>query len=269
MLDQNTFTETIREVSEIIRTTETPLSREEILQYFDKMELNENQKNMVLDYLSKAQPEPEAESEESEDGEEAVESIEVNESEDVNTLPDSPVFQMYLEEIQGLSLCTDEELSLLYEELWKGNASAIERISENWMLRILEQAKKLSVAAEDFSDVIQEGNMALFMKLSELCGAENNVENPVKIGEIESMLHQAVEAAMKNYLQGITGEDDVENAVVGKVTLVNEARKYLMEENSREPSLQELSKYTKMSVAELREMMDLIQRAEQRQKDRG
>ena len=31
MVDQNTFTETIREVAEIIRTSAEPMSREEIL----------------------------------------------------------------------------------------------------------------------------------------------------------------------------------------------------------------------------------------------
>lgn len=53
MLDQNTFTETIREVSEIIRTAAEPLSREEILSYFHKMDLNEKQQEMVLEYLMK------------------------------------------------------------------------------------------------------------------------------------------------------------------------------------------------------------------------
>ena len=53
MLDQNTFMETVREVSEIIRTASEPLSREEILGYFAAMELNETQKEMVLEYLLK------------------------------------------------------------------------------------------------------------------------------------------------------------------------------------------------------------------------
>ena len=37
MLDQNTFMETIREVGEIIRTSQEPLSKDEILNYFDKI----------------------------------------------------------------------------------------------------------------------------------------------------------------------------------------------------------------------------------------
>ena len=225
MLDQNTFMETVREVSEIIRTASEPLSREEILSYFSSMDLNETQEEMVLEYLLKP-----------ENGRRAAESTK-NGSQG-SELPDSPVFRMYLEEVGEISLCTPEELQTLYGQLLEGNDSVIGRISENWMHRILEQVKKLSVAAEDFSDVVQEGNMALFMKLSELCGSNT------ALTDVEEMLDRAIEASMKGYIEEITGEDDVENAVVGKVTLVNEARKYLMEQSGQEPSFRVLAIYT-------------------------
>lgn len=291
MLDQNIFMETVREVSEIIRTASEPLSREEILGYFASMDLNETQKGMVLEYLlkpekssdsSKGNMASDASEEEIidedllEEGEGTLESEEISEStksggknaespkkgSQASELPDSPVFRMYLDEISGISLCTPEELQKLYGQLLEGNDSVIGKISENWMHRILEQVKKLSVAAEDFSDVVQEGNMALFMALSELCGSDTAP------ADVEVMLDRAVEAAMKGYMDEITGEDDVENAVVGKVTLVNEARKYLMEQNGQEPSIRELAKYTKMSASELRDMLDFIQKAEESAKDR-
>ena len=291
MLDQNTFMETVREVSEIIRTASEPLSREEILGYFASMDLNETQKEMVLEYLlkpekssdsSKGNMASDASEEEIideellEEGEGTLESEEISESmksggknaespkkgSQASELPDSPVFRMYLDEISGISLCTPEELQKLYGQLLEGNDSVIGKISENWMHRILEQVKKLSVAAEDFSDVVQEGNMALFMALSEMCGSDTAP------ADVEVMLDRAVEAAMKGYMDEITGEDDVENAVVGKVTLVNEARKYLMEQNGQEPSIRELAKYTKMSASELRDMLDFIQKAEESAKDR-
>lgn len=271
MLDQNTFMETVREVSEIIRTASEPLSREEILGYFVAMELNETQKEMVLEYLLK--PERDAVSQkgtvDSDASEEEIidedlleEEEGTLESEETSELPDSPVFRMYLEEVGGISLCTPEELQRLYGQLLEGDDGVIGRISENWMHRILEQVKRLSVSAEDFSDVVQEGNMALFMKLSELCGSNTAPT------DVEAMLDRAVEAAMKGYIDEVTGEDDVENAVVGKVTLVNEARKYLMEQNGQEPSVRELAKYTKMSASELRDMLDFIQKAEDSAKER-
>ena len=294
MLDQNTFTETIREVSEIIRTAEEPLSREEILGYFDKMELNETQKRMVLEYLLKSADTKGSEGSE-ETGDEELPEIGGEGKKDALAdtadmpgksaagaeLPDSRALRMYMEEIEGLSVCAQEELQALYEKLLNGDATVIEKISESWMGRILEQAKKLSVVPEDFSDVVQEGNMALFMKLSELCGSgvkagrHSGVGGSLDAGRgmsavyVEKEVIQAVETAMKAYIQELTGEGDVENAVVGKVTLVIEARKHLMEENGQEPTLRELAEYTKMSQRELQDMMDMIRRAEERAKDRG
>ena len=66
MLDQSVFTETIHEVAEIIRTSATPLSKEEILSYFKEMELNEQQENMVLEFLLTPHEEEEAEAHEHE-----------------------------------------------------------------------------------------------------------------------------------------------------------------------------------------------------------
>ena len=110
MVDQNTFTETIREVAEIIRTSAEPMSREEILGYFKDMELNTEQENMVLEFLLTPHEEPEEEETEESKVDEAAEKEE-EEAEDAQTgkndepedvLPDSPMFQMYLEELKNL-----------------------------------------------------------------------------------------------------------------------------------------------------------------------
>lgn len=251
MLDQNTFTETIREVAEIIRTSSEPLSKEEILSYFDKMDLNENQANMVLEYLLRPQEEVVEESEEAEN--EKIDGEQLKEAE--NELPKSPVFQMYLEEIQELPVCTEEELEDLYEDLLEGEVEAIQKISDSWMMRVVDIAKELSVTPEDFSDVIQEGNIGLFMKLSEICGTGQTMD-------VDQVLEAAIFLAMKNYVEELNGEDNVENTMVGKATLVNEARKYLMEENGQEPTVRELSGYTHMEEKELADILDMIQKAD-------
>ena len=90
MVDQNTFTETIREVAEIIRTSAEPMSREEILGYFKDMELNTEQENMVLEFLLTSHDEQEEEeTEETEETEEpevnAAAEVEEGEAEDAKT----------------------------------------------------------------------------------------------------------------------------------------------------------------------------------------
>ena len=182
MVDQNTFTETIREVAEIIRTSAEPMSREEILGYFKDMELNTEQENMVLEFLLTPHEEPEEEeTEESKVDEAAEKEEEEAEAEDAQTgkndepediLPDSPMFQMYLEELKDLPEYSEKEQIAMYQALLAGDESMVRKISDSWMKNVLTMAKNLALSSEGFEDVVQEGNMALFLKLSDLCGSK-------------------------------------------------------------------------------------------------
>ena len=184
MVDQNTFTETIREVAEIIRTSAEPMSREEILGYFKDMELNTEQENMVLEFLLTPHEEPEEEETEESKVDEAAEKEE-EEAEDAQTgkndepediLPDSPMFQMYLEELKDLPEYSEKEQLAMYQALLAGDESMVRKISDSWMKNVLTMAKNLALSAEGFEDVVQEGNMALFMRLMELCGSQEKID---------------------------------------------------------------------------------------------
>ena len=51
MIDQNNFTEVLREVKEIFRTS-PEMSQDEILSYFKDMELTDEQKGLITEYLT-------------------------------------------------------------------------------------------------------------------------------------------------------------------------------------------------------------------------
>lgn len=279
MLDQSVFTETIHEVAEIIRTSATPLSKEEILGYFKEMELNEQQENMVLEFLLTPHEEEDAEEEEAEEteAEEAQETAEWQDTTDASVfmqsdsdkkeaetkkadcLPESKMFQMYLEEISSLPVYSETKIEEMYQKLLAGDESVIHTISDSWMIKVLELAKKLAVSLEGFEDVIQEGNMALFLKLTELCGSQEKTD-------VEAELQNAVEEAMKSSILAEEGEDEDEKAMVGKLALVNEAKKYLADEKGREATLSELAEYTQLTEEELSDILLLIQKANQKDK---
>lgn len=279
MLDQSVFTETIHEVAEIIRTSATPLSKEEILSYFKEMELNEQQENMVLEFLLTPNEEEDAEEEEAEEteAEEAQETAEWQDTTDASVfmqsdsdkkeaetkkadcLPESKMFQMYLEEISSLPVYSETKIEEMYQKLLAGDESVIHTISDSWMIKVLELAKKLAVSSEGFEDVIQEGNMALFLKLTELCGSQEKTD-------VEAELQNAVEEAMKSSILAEEGEDEDEKAMVGKLALVNEAKKYLADEKGREATLSELAEYTQLTEEELSDILLLIQKANQKDK---
>lgn len=271
MLDQSVFTETIHEVAEIIRTSATPLSKEEILGYFKEMELNEQQENMVLEFLLTPHEEEEAEAEEAQETTEWQDTTDASvfmqsdsdkkeaETKKADCLPESKMFQMYLEEISSLPVYSETKIEEMYQKLLAGDESVIHTISDSWMIKVLELAKKLAVSSEGFEDVIQEGNMALFLKLTELCGSQEKTD-------VEAELQNAVEEAMKSSILAEEGEDEDEKAMVGKLALVNEAKKYLADEKGREATLSELAEYTQLTEEELSDILLLIQKANQKDK---
>lgn len=266
MLDQNTFTETIRAVKEIIRTSAQPMTREEILSYFKDMELNAQQEDMVFEFLSKPQedelpPEEEAaaaaESEETAepDTEEAESKAQKDQPQTgTDVISNSPMFQMYLDELKEIPEYTSGQQEEMYRKLLAGDETMVHAISNAWLRNVLEIAKKLAVSPDGFEDIVQEGNMALFLRLSELCGSHEKTD-------VEEELLVAVEEAMKSCIREQTGEDENENSVVGKVALVSEAVKYLREQNGAEPSRKEIADYVKIPENELTDILYMIDKA--------
>ena len=250
MLDQNTFTETLRAVQEIIRTSAEPMTREEILSYFKDMELDKQQEEMIFEFLMVPHEEEADAEEEMQDAPEKAEDAE----EQADSIEDSPVFRMYLEELKGVPSYGEEELEEMYRNLLAGEESMIHALSNAWLPNVLEVARKLTLTAEELPDIVQEGNMALFLKLDELCGSQKKID-------VQAELLAAVEEAMKAFIRELTGEDEQENAVVGKVALVNEAVKYLRTKNGGEPSEKELEEYTGISREELLDLLKLIEKA--------
>ena len=238
MLDQNTFIETVQSVAEIIRTSAEPIGRDEIMSYFKDMELNKAQEDMVFEFLitpheqeNESAGDYEDESNEDElHGDEASENAALNniiysegdsmdaiaggknnkdnqdneaepDIDEDSLIPDSPMFRMYLEELEEMPDYTKAEQDDMYKKLLAGDESVIHTISNFWLKSVLAMAKKLAVTSEGFEDVVQEGNMGLFMCLTELCGCGDEID-------VEKELLDAIEESMKECIREQTGEDE-------------------------------------------------------------
>lgn len=242
MIDQQAFMETLQSVAEIMRTAETPMTEEEVLGYFKDMELSDAQKNMVMDYLNNVENQAE---EETTDG---------GQTESESEIPvESKVYQMYLEDLAGIPEYNEEERITFYKALLAGDEKAIEPISMFSLRNVLKIADKYIEPKLLVEDLVQEGNVALFLKLSELCGCGQSYD-------VEQELENAIEQAIVAYASEMSNEREQESTLVGKLSLVHEAKKLLAEENGTEPTIAELAAYTKMDEEELQELEDLIKR---------
>ena len=60
------------------------------------------------------------------------------------------------------------------------------------------------------------------------------------------------------YASEMNGERELENTILGKMSLVHEAKKILREEKGYEPTRTELSEYTKIPEEELSDLEDIM-----------
>lgn len=241
MVDQHTFLETLNSVKEIIATSETAMSEEAMLGYFKDMDLDGSQKAMVIDYLTN--PENYKEKEEKKPEEETSES-----EDELN------VYQMYLDELEQLNTYSEEEVNGFYRLLLQGDDSVIEKISHAWLVRVTDIAQQYLEEKLLLEDLVQEGNIALFMELSRLCGS-------MEKNDPEELLRQAVERGIMEYAAQIRDAKEMEDSIVGKINLVNAAKTILTEENNAVPTLKELAEYTKIAESELEALQDIMEEA--------
>ena len=209
--------------------------------YFKDTKLTKEQEAMVIEYLHTEEETPVSEPQQ-EEKEEVVE----------DAAP-SKILGMYIDEINELKVYSDTELSMMYVKLLQGDEGVINKICDSFMKRVVDISEEYR--SYGIEDVIQEGNMALFMELTRLCGSKAAVN-------VEAALDMAVRAAISNYISEIAGENDIEQSVVGKVNLINEAVKYLRMENGEEPSVEALSAYTGLLAEELSDILEIIKKAE-------
>lgn len=186
MLDRNAFMETLRAVAEVTRTAQDGLSKEEILKYFEGMELSEEHVEMIYQYL---QLPPEVQTGEPETEEEEEPVIVEEESQEQNVY-----FQMYLDDLAQIDEMSEDEMQEAYKKLLDGDGSVVGEICESWLGSIAQMAIPYAEQGAILEDVIQEGNMGLLLKLSELVGAG-------EVPGIDAILECAVSAAMIAYTE--------------------------------------------------------------------
>lgn len=253
MTDQNTFMETLNSVKEIVRVAETPMSEADMLAYFADMELDESQKQLVVAYLSDPANYVEQEAAEKDETEGLDKEEEPVEDTDSSDTENSKILDMYLEELALLPRYSEEEQVSLYKQLLQGDTAMIDTISSVWLEKVLHIAKKYMEPKLNVEDMVQEGNMALFLRLQTLCGSMAKVD-------VEEELLQSIEEGILNYVSELRDAWEQENTLVGKVSLVHAAKKLLEEENGHAPTIEELSEYTKMSVEELNDLEDMMKK---------
>ena len=287
--------ETLKDVSEIAKSSPEPLSREEVRRYFQDMDLSEEQEEMIYHYFQlspeernavpgQTDPKEASETEAVDSGYEDSTSwkdssnetlagkysdIKISDSEapyieetvgsgdteeeppvSVERLSDSAYYRMYLDEVKEQKVHDDAQMLQLYQKLLDGDGAVQQEIIQNWLMKVIRIAGLYKSSPVNMEDLIQEGNMGLWMALSDCTAVEHS-------GQMEDFLAGKVREAMESYIREVTGDADWTQAVLAKAALLHEAQELLAKENGQAPSLREMSEYTHIPADEIQDILAL------------
>ena len=130
----------------------------------------------------------------------------------------------------------------------------MQKLSEQWIYKVTElvKLKVQAVGKKEAADLIQEGNMGVFLALQQMLGSG-------KEADFEMMLAKAAKDAIDDYVRKRKADADMDQSLLAKAALVYEAQKYLAEQLQRLPSAAELSQYTKIAEEELKDLLSMLE----------
>lgn len=250
MLDKGKFIEMLSSIVEIAKTQENTISQEEIKRYFSDMELEEAHYDHIYQYLSENNIKVKGflyvPSQQQLEQNEQTDSEENKATESKNSI----YLNMYLQELADIEVLEEQEEIELIMELINGEESVKKRLTEGWLLKVVELAKNYKDKNVLIEDLIQEGNIGLLGGIESLFGKKESIDGAL-------YLKESVIMAMENLIDESMTDDDWESAVLAKTNLISEAAKFLAEDLGRVATLKELSDYTKITEDEIKDILNL------------
>lgn len=224
------FANTLEQVRNLAKEQGNCVSEEQVKEAFAALELNNEQLQMVFDYLVKHK-------------------VGINEPVNVDdylTDEERNYLQDYLDELAELPKVSDGEKEAITISAMAGDITAQNRLTEIYLPDVVEIAKIYTGQGVLLEDLIGEGNVALAMG----CTMLGCLEKPA---EAQGMLVKMMMDAMEDYITENVSNEKADLKVVQKVNKVMEAAKELAEDFRRKVTVEELAAETKMSQNAIRE----------------
>ncbi len=226
------FAQTLEKVRAIAKEQGNCISEEQVKQEFEVLELNDEQLQLVFDYLVKHK-------------------VGINQPvnmDDYLTDEERNYLQDYLDELAALPQVSQGEKEAITLSAMAGDLDAQNRLTEIYLPDVVEIAKIYTGQGVLLEDLIGEGNVAVAVG----CGMLGCLENAE---EAQGMLVKMIMDAMEEYIAENVSSEKADQKVVDKVNKVMEAAKELAEDFRRKVTIAELAAETKMSEATIREAM--------------
>lgn len=154
------------------------------------------------------------------------------------------IYKVYMEELAAIPPCSADENAELWGKVKAGAAGARERMIEGNLRNALMHVQGYINRGVPMADLIQEASMELMMLVDEEFD-----------GGFEKLLESRIRVRLEEVINEQTSETNIEEEMLARVNVLQDVSKELAERFGREPKLEELAEYMKMTEDEVREIM--------------
>ena len=226
------FAQTLEKVRKQAKEQGNCISEEQVREAFAELSLDNDQLQMVFDYLVKHK---------------IGIGAPVN-PDDYLTDEERDYLQDYLNEIEGLPTYTEGEIQAFTISAMAGEATAAQRLIEVYLKDVVDIAKLYAGQGVFLEDLIGEGNVALSIGT----GMLGSLEKPE---EAQGMLAKMIMDAMEDYIQENAENEKIDKKIEDKVNLVSDKARELAEELHRKVTPEELVQETGLSMKAIQDAM--------------
>lgn len=234
------FNDTLAELVSFANVSGNRLTREQIRLYFKDIVDDEEKYEFIYNYLAGLKIEIEGDKEYKQDtaehGKQETKEIKV-------------IYNMYVNELGSISGERDNREEKLRGHL-RGDTSCTKALTESYLKEVIRLSEEYLNSSLGKSDLVAEGNLALYEAVIGYCGSGS-------IDEFEKIIFDKVRKGIEKAVLREIGSSRTSDHLVERINALNDASTELARELGREATLEELSERLALSHDEIKELMKI------------
>jgi len=255
MIEQEVFIDAIENLKDYAKLNGSVVTKQDILDNFGGVELEEGQLQLVYGYLQNnhikisdveiIENAFEKINSKSIDALEDTEEIDLKQDKiqrEIDEENDKKIVEMYMEDLKAIHIISEQEEHLLKMVL-EGDKNAENQLVEVYLLKIIEWIEPFRNKGVPSADLIQEGNLILLTQVKE----KNKLSVDEWNTQFEKILRDKIEAACKDFVEEQKNSNIISKKVLNKVNAVNDCVIKLSKELDRKVTIEEVAEYMGIS----------------------
>jgi RNA polymerase primary sigma factor len=237
MDEQTKFRTALAALSASAQQKDLKLTQADVQGFFQDMELNEDQYQLVYAYLASKHIHV--------DG---VELPRISATDVPYTEEEETFLKQYQKDLKHIKKQQVDALDALFAQATDGSMQAKQKLTEHYMDWVLKIAKEYAHQGLLIQDLVQEGNLGLMTGLDTLGLMEEELTQ-------EKHLEQEIHRAIRMALDEQNGEKSTGEQVAEKLNKLADSITELTEELGRQVTPEELSIYLDMDMEEIEDLL--------------